>query len=129
MSAPTPIELPGLSVTLDKLVYRHLSPEETEGREHAFIYFLSIHNESPVAVTIKGRKWVVTHDDGTQLVVEGDGVVGETPVILPGDKFSYNSWHALPTRRAVATGAFLGVDTEGRRVFVRIPEFQMAAPR
>lgn len=129
MPDSTPIELPGLSVTLDKLVYRHLSPEETEGREHAFIYFLSIHNESPVAVTIKGRKWVVTHDDGTQLVVEGDGVVGETPMIPPGDKFSYNSWHALPTRTAVATGAFLGVDGDGRRVFVRIPEFQMSAPR
>lgn len=129
MAESAPIELTGLRVTLDKLVYRHLSPEETEGREHAFIYFLSIHNDADVPVTIKGRKWVVTHDDGTQLVVEGDGVVGETPLILPGDKFSYNSWHALPTRTAVATGAFLGVDADGRRVFVRIPEFHMTAPR
>jgi ApaG protein len=129
MAESAPIELTGLRVTLDKLVYRHLSPEETEGREHAFIYFLSIHNDADVPVTIKGRKWVVTHDDGTQLVVEGDGVVGETPLILPGDKFSYNSWHALPTRTAVATGAFLGVDADGRRVFVRIPEFHMTTPR
>jgi len=122
-------ELEGLRVTLDRLIYRHLSPEESQGREHAFIYFLSIHNDSDVAVSIRGRKWVVNHDDGTQLVVEGDGVVGQTPTIPPGDHFSYNSWHAFPTRTAVAKGAFLGMDETGRRVFVRIPEFQMSAPR
>lgn len=129
MSSPAPIEMPGLRVTLDRLVYRQLDPEETDGREHAFIYFLSIHNDGDCAVTIRGRKWVVSHDDGTQLVLEGDGVVGKTPTIEPGEKFSYNSWHALPTTCGSATGAFLGVDANGRRVFVRIPEFKMQASR
>ncbi len=128
MASSLPLELPGLRVTLDRLVYRHLDPVESEGREHAFVYFLSIHNDSPVAVTIRGRKWVVSHEDGTTVVLEGDGVVGKTPTILPGDKFSYNSWHSLPTRRGKATGAFIGLDQDGRRVFVRIPEFRLAAP-
>ena len=129
MKNEAPTEMTGLRVTLDRLVYRHLDPEESDGKEHAFVYFLSIHNDADCAVTIKGRKWVVSHDDGTQLVLEGDGVVGKTPTILPGDKFSYNSWHARPTARGVATGAFIGLDQDGRRVFVRIPEFKMAAPR
>ena len=122
------VELAGLRVTLDKLLYQRLRPEQSPGKPHSFIYHLSIHNDSEVTVTIKGRKWVVSHDDGTQLVVEGDGVVGESPTITPGQKFSYNSRHVIGTRTAVAEGAYLGLDEDGRRVVVRIPRFKLAAP-
>jgi len=129
MNAPAAVvELTGLRVTLDRLLYQHLPPEKCHGRPHAFIYFLSIHNESPETVTIRGRKWVVTHEDGTQLVVEGDGVVGQHPVIPPGDKFSYNSFHAIATRGAIAEGAFVGMDSQGRSVLARIPAFQLQVP-
>ena len=84
------IELPGLKVTVDRLLYQRLRADQSD-KPHSFIYFISIHNHSPVTVTLRGRKWVVTHEDDTVLVVEGDGVVGETPVISPGTKFSYNS--------------------------------------
>ena len=120
-------ELPGLHVTVDKLVYRRL-PAGAAERPHSFVYFITIHNDSDVAVTIRGRKWVVTHDDGNVLVVEGDGVVGETPCIPPGGHFGYNSQHLIATRSAVAEGAYLGIDSDGRRVFTRIPRFQMRVP-
>ena len=123
-----PVELSGLCVSLDRLVYHRLPPGKCDGRPHAFIYFLSIQNNSDVTVTIRGRKWVVTHDDGTQLVVEGDGVVGQHPVIPPGEKFSYNSFHAIPTRQARAEGAFIGVDEFGRCVRTRIPPFCLQVP-
>ncbi|MSU85832.1 MAG: ApaG domain, partial [Pedosphaera sp.] len=71
------IELPGLKVTVDRLLYQRLRADQSD-KPHSFIYFISIHNDSPVPVTIRGRKWVVTHEDETVLVVEGDGVVGET---------------------------------------------------
>jgi ApaG protein len=122
------VELTDLRVTLDRLLYQHLPPEKCHGRPHAFIYFLSVHNDSPTTVTIRGRKWVVTHEDGTQQVVEGDGVVGQTPVIQPGGKFSYNSYHAIGTRSAVAEGAFVGVDAQGRSVLARIPPFKLQVP-
>jgi ApaG protein len=121
------MELPGLKVTVDRLLYQRLKTEQSE-KPHSFIYFISIHNNSDVAVTIRGRKWVVTHDDGSVLVVEGDGVVGETPTIQPGGKFSYNSRHIIGTDSAVAEGAYLGVDGCGRRVMMRIPKFQMEVP-
>ncbi|HTI69809.1 MAG TPA: ApaG domain [Candidatus Limnocylindria bacterium] len=121
------LELPGLRVTVDRLLYQHLRPEQSD-KPHSFIYFISIHNDSEVPVTIKGRKWVVTHSDGTMLVVEGDGVVGETPLIEPGEKFSYNSRHVISTPWAVAEGAYLGVDDSGRRVLTRIPKFKMTIP-
>ena len=120
-------ELPGLRVTVDKLVYRRL-PAGAADRPHSFVYFITIHNYSDLAVTIKGRKWVVTHDDGDVLVVEGDGVVGETPCIPPGGQFGYNSQHLINTRTAVAEGAYLGIDAGGRRVFTRIPRFRMEVP-
>ncbi len=121
------MELPGLKVTVDRLLYQRLKTDQSE-KPHSFIYFISIHNNSDVAVTIRGRKWVVTHDDGSVLVVEGDGVVGETPTIQPGGKFSYNSRHIIGTDSAMAEGAYLGVDDSGRRVMMRIPRFRMEVP-
>ena len=121
------LELPGLKVTVDRLLYQRLNTQQSE-KPHSFIYFISIHNNSEVAVTIRGRKWVVTHDDGSVLVVEGDGVVGETPTIQPGGKFSYNSRHIIGTDSAMAEGAYLGVDQLGRRVMMRIPRFRMEVP-
>ena len=122
-----PVELAGLRVTIDKLVYRRL-PVSSGDRPHSFVYFISIHNDSDVAVTIKGRKWVVTHSDGQVLVVEGDGVVGQSPTIPPSGKFTYNSQHLISTPSATAEGAYLGVDENERPVITRIPRFQMVVP-
>lgn len=95
---------------------------------HCFAYFISIRNRSTVAVTIKGRKWVVRNFEGETTVLEGDGVVGQFPLIEPGGKFSYNSYHAFDTRSAVAEGSYLGVTEDGRKVFTRIPRFEMLVP-
>ena len=125
MSAP--LELPGLRVELDQLVYHRGGPNLPPDQPHAFVYFLTIHNESDRTVTLLGRKWVIEHADGTRLVVEGDKIVGETPTLAPGGHFSYNSYHVTgqPGR---AHGSFHGLDAAGRRIFVRIPAFDMEIP-
>ena len=125
--AHTFTELTGLRVTVDRVEYMpHLdAPPE---RPHPFVYFLTIHNDSEVTVTIKGRKWVVTDADGQSVVVEGDGVVGEFPRIEPGDDFSYHSYHTIDADSA-AEGALFGVANAGDLVFTRIPRFEMRAPR
>ncbi|MBN8246493.1 MAG: ApaG domain [Verrucomicrobia bacterium] len=123
-----PVELTGLSVSLDRLVYHRLPPEKSHGRPHAFVYFLTIRNGSDTTVTIRGRKWVVTHEDGGQVVVEGDGVVGQHPVIPPGRSFSYNSFHTISGQAACAEGAFLAVDDSGRAVMTRIRPFRLQVP-
>ncbi|MBI2515566.1 MAG: ApaG domain [Opitutae bacterium] len=121
------LELPGLRVELDKLVYRHGGSDLPPDRPHAFIYYLTIHNDSDRTVLLLGRKWVVEHADGTQLVIEGDKIVGETPRLAPGEHFSYNSYHVTACE-ARAHGSFHGLDEEGRRIFVRIPLFAMEIP-
>ena len=126
-ASSTPIELPGLRVTLDRLAF-HPNAQTPPDRPHCFIYFISIHNDSDVPVTIRGRKWVVRADDGEVTVLEGDGVVGQNPLIHPGEQFTYNSFHLLRTKSAIAEGAYLGLDSEGRAVFTRIPAFHMVVP-
>lgn len=121
------LELEGLHVTVDKVVYAPHLPGTPE-QPHSFVYFISIHNDSEVTVTIKGRKWVVRDGNGGVVAVEGDGVVGEFPVIPPGERFSYNSRHLLGTRTGEAEGAYLGIDELGRRVITRIPRFTMEVP-
>jgi ApaG protein len=121
------LEPEGLRVTVDRVVYNP-SFEAPEDRPHCFVYFITIHNDTDVPVTIKLRKWVVTNERGDVCAYEGNGVVGQYPVINPGSKFSYNSFHLLDTRSAVAEGSYLGVNDDGRPVLTRIPKFKMVVP-
>jgi ApaG protein len=122
------LELPQLRVTVDRVVYnaQFATPPD---RPYCFVYFISIHNDSEVAVTVRGRKWVVTNNRGEVTAVEGEGVVGQFPTIAPGDKFSYNSFFLLDTKTAVAEGSYLGLDGLKRKVLMRIPLFKMAVPK
>ena len=117
----------GLRVTVDQVRYE---PEANTppDRPHCFVYFISIHNDTDRPVTIKGRKWVVTSSRGDVTAVEGDGVVGEFPLIEPGEKYTYNSYHLLDSPSAEAEGSYIGIDGEGRKVLTRIPRFQMIVP-
>ena len=122
----TPAELGGLRVTVDRVTFMP-SLDAPPERPFPFVYFITIHNDSEETVTIRGRKWVVSDVAGQTIVVEGDGVVGKTPRLMPGESFSYNSYHTIG-RDSVADGAFFGVTESDARVVVRIPRFEMKAP-
>jgi ApaG protein len=126
-ASPDIIELPGLHVTVDQVVFQP-DAQTPPDRPHCFAYFISIHNESDTGVTIKGRKWVVKNERGEITAVEGDGVVGQCPQLKPGEQFSYSSYHLFDTGSAVAEGSYLGVDAGGRKVLTRIPRFKMVVP-
>ena len=119
-------EYEGLRVIVDDVVYMPSLAAPPE-KPHPFVYFISIHNDSPVPVTLRARKWVVREDGGEVTVVEGDGVVGQKPVIEPGGHFSYNSYHVV-ARSARVAGAFFGETATGEWIFTRIPEFRLEVP-
>ncbi len=117
----------GLHVSVDRVEYQAHAVTSAE-RPHCFAYYITIHNNTDGPITIKGRKWVVTNDQGGITAVEGDGVVGQFPKIEPGKEFSYNSFHLLETGSAIAEGSYLGLDQGGRKVLTRIPKFKMIVP-
>ncbi|MEO6875637.1 MAG: ApaG domain [Opitutaceae bacterium] len=120
-------ELPGLTARLDKLHYHNGGATLPVDQPHAFVYFITIKNGSEHTVTLLGRKWVVEHEDGSHLVIEGDKIVGETPRLAPGEEFSYNSYHVTGCN-ATAQGSFHGVNELGQRVHVILPRFELTIP-
>jgi len=120
-------EIPGLSASLDKITYHHGGASLPMEKPHAFVYFVTIHNSSEHTITLLGRKWVLEHADGSHLVIEGDKIIGETPRLAPGERFSYNSYHVTGCE-ARATGSFHGVDETGRKIHVVLPPFDLKIP-
>jgi ApaG protein len=119
--------LPGLAVKVDRVQFDP-SLSAPPDKPFPFVYHLSIHNDSTETVTFFGRKWVVQDgSDGSTLVVEGDGIVGQFPRIEPGDAFSYNSYHVI-RHGSTAQGAFFGTTESGVPVRVPIPDFRMEPP-
>jgi ApaG protein len=119
--------LPGLHVKVDRVLFdpkRRGAPE----RPFVFIYYISIQNTSSQTVVLFGRKWVVKDEQtGSVLVVEGDGIVGETPRLAPGESFRYNSSHTI-LHQSTASGAFFGTTDSGVPIRVAIPDFNMQPP-
>lgn len=101
--------------------------EGTPEKPYTFVYFITIMNRSPIAVTVRGRKWIVTEQDESTVVVEGEGVVGEKPLLRPGENFSYNSAHVIALD-ALAHGAMFGVTETGELFSAPIPPFEMKLP-
>lgn len=116
-----------MRATLDRLVYFFDSEAVTSDTPHAFIYFITIANLSDSTVTLNGRRWVIRDANGELNVIEGDGIVGKTPSLAPGESFSYNSHHAIACN-ASAEGSYHGLTSEGAPIHVRIPSFEMTIP-
>lgn len=119
-------EMKRLRVKVEDVVYMP-SLDAPQDRPHPFVYFISICNDGAVPVVIRGRKWIVREENGPVTVVEGEGVVGQQPVIEPGGHFSYNSYHVVG-EKAEAEGAFFGETSAGEWIFARIPKFQLEIP-
>ena len=111
---------------INKVVYDP-SLSAPQDRPHPFVYFITILNGSEETVTIFGRKWVVTDEEGRVEVYEGDGVGGQFPRLEPGKDFRYNSYHVVRSDSR-AHGAFFGSTDGGRAVCVQVPEFLMEPP-
>lgn len=121
------IELPGLIVQLDRLVHQYSPNEFSKEKPHAFVYYLTIENQSEQTVTLLGRKWIVEYTNGMTEVIEGGGIVGQTPCLEPGGSFSYNSFH-LTNISGKATGSFHGQTSSGQAIYTRIPGFSLNIP-
>ncbi len=96
---------------------------------HLFLYRISITNHGFDTVQLKRRHWFIFDSNGEYREVEGPGVVGEEPVLLPGESYTYESACNLHTEIGTMRGFYTFENTFNRRqFFVEIPEFKMVAP-
>ena len=92
-----------------------------------FAYFIRIENNSGEEVQLLRRRWLIKEVDGKIQEVEGDGVVGEQPMISPGEVHEYNSFCVLATFEGSMEGSYLMEREDGERFRVAIPLFILRA--
>lgn len=106
-------------------------PSHSNPRDLKFIfgYHIAIENGSPFVVQLLRRHWVIQHADGRIREVEGEGVIGEQPVLNPGERHEYSSFCDLDTEIGKMHGTYLMTRRDDGSLFeVAIPEFRMTAP-
>lgn len=111
-------------------VHTQYLPEQSNPdlRRYIFAYVITIRNLSNQQVQLMSRRWLITDANGKQMLVEGDGVVGEQPIILPNDEYRYNSGTALETPVGVMQGHYIMLDEMGAEFTVEIEPFRLAIP-
>ncbi|MFY3758180.1 Co2+/Mg2+ efflux protein ApaG, partial [Escherichia coli] len=100
-------------------------PEE---ERYVFAYTITIRNLGRFNVKLLGRYWLITNANGRQTEVQGEGVVGEQPLILPGGEFQYTSGAVLETPLGTMEGHYEMVDHLGQPFRTAIPVFRLAIP-
>jgi len=105
-------------------------PEQSriEAGKWFWVYHIRIENESDSAVQLLTRHWRITDGHGVVSLVDGDGVVGEQPLIKPGCSHDYVSGCPLNTAHGSMEGHYTFRRTDGLRFEAAIPHFPLAAP-
>lgn len=105
-------------------------PDRSSAKEqhYFFSYQITIRNESSEAVQLLSRHWKIHDADGNQEEVTGSGVVGEQPVIEPGDEFTYSSFCPLKTEVGSMRGTYQMSTRKGEKFDVVIAPFTLATP-
>jgi ApaG protein len=96
--------------------------------EWFFLYTIRIVNEGEETVQLLTRHWIITDATGHVEEVRGPGVVGEQPILAPGEFFEYTSGCPLTTPFGTMKGTYQMVTREGRRFDVQIAEFELSEP-
>ena len=96
--------------------------------EWLFTYTVRVTNEGVDTVQLLSRHWIITDATGHTEEVKGPGVVGEQPVLAPGESFEYTSFCPLKTSTGVMRGTYQMVTEEGERFDVEIAPFALHEP-
>ena len=116
----------GIRVRVDPEYDPHRSRPEAE--HWFFLYTVTIENRSEETVQLLTRHWIITDGNGQVEEVRGPGVVGEQPVLDPGDSFRYTSGCPLTTDVGKMEGSYQMTSTSGGSFDVAIAPFTLAAP-
>ena len=93
-----------------------------------FSYQIKITNNSKKKVQLLSRYWHITDGQGHSEDIHGPGVVGKTPLIIPGDTFQYTSFCPLSTPVGFMEGSYRMISESGLEFDVKIAPFKLMAP-
>lgn len=107
----------------------YLEEQSSPADDHyVWAYSVRIANESERVVQLKTRHWRITDANGVSQEVRGPGVVGEQPVLSPGEVFEYTSGTPLSTPSGMMMGAYQMEASDGAQFDVAIPAFSLDSP-
>jgi ApaG protein len=105
---------------------RFMSERSAPERGHFFwAYTIEIANNGKETVQLKTRYWQITDATGRVQEVRGAGVVGEEPILAPGESFEYTSGVPLPTPSGFMTGRYGMVTDKGENFEIEVPAFSL----
>ena len=104
--------------------------EQSEPSEGHFVwaYHVRIENNGEKTVKLMTRHWHITDSLGNVQEVRGDGVIGEQPVLTPGESFEYTSGTPLGTPSGIMAGSYRMETDDGKSFDVVIPAFSLDSP-
>ncbi len=106
------------------------APERSQPSQNQwfFLYTITISNEGTEPAQLMTRHWIISDGRGAVHEVEGEGVIGEQPVLAPGAAYDYVSGCPLTTPSGAMQGSYGMVGEDGSTFDVAIPRFALMAP-
>ena len=106
-------------------------PEQSseEQDRYVFAYTITITNSGSIAAQLISRHWIITDANNSVQEVRGLGVVGEQPLLKPGESFEYTSGSAIATPVGTMQGSYQMVAEDGTKFDATIAEFTLSMPR
>ena len=116
-----------IRVTAQSAFLPEQSDEQAE--RYVFAYTIRITNEGAASAQLISRHWIITDAANQVQEVRGLGVIGEQPVLRPGESFEYSSGSSLPTAMGTMRGSYQMVAEDGTQFDAEIPSFTLSVPR
>ena len=96
---------------------------------YVFAYTVTISNTGTVSAQLISRHWIITDAENVTQEVKGLGVIGEQPLLRPGESFEYTSGTAMATPVGTMRGTYQMVAEDGNKFDAEIPQFTLSMPR
>jgi ApaG protein len=122
--------MPDSRYQVDVTVATRYLPEQSqpEQNRYAFAYTVTIANNGQQPAKLLSRHWLITDGDGRTQEVRGAGVVGQQPLIAPGESHTYSSGTVLATRVGAMQGSYQMIAEDGNRFDAIIAPFRLFVP-
>lgn len=101
---------------------------EPDDAQYVWAYRVQIENEGAETVQLLTRYWHITDGMGRVQEVRGAGVVGEQPVLSPGESYEYTSGTPLPTPSGIMKGSYQMSTPSGEKFDIEVPAFSLDCP-